>query len=52
LAPQERQRLIQLIAATSERDASIYRASPPLHGEFSGDEVSLGWDAEGWEEFA
>ena len=52
LEPQERQRLIQLIAATSERDASIYRATPPVQGEFSTDEASLGWDAEGWEEFA
>lgn len=51
LAPQERQRLIQLIAATSERDASIYRANPPTPTEFSSDEEVLGWDAEGWEEF-
>jgi hypothetical protein len=51
LAPQERQRLIQLIAATSERDASIYRANPPLPTEFSSDEELLAWDAEGWEEF-
>lgn len=51
LAPQERRRLIQLIAATSERDASIYRANPPLSTEFSSDEESLGWEADGWEDF-
>jgi hypothetical protein len=51
LAPQERQRLIQLIADTSERDASIYRANPPLPNEFLSDDESLGWDADGWEGF-
>lgn len=51
LTPQERQRLIQLIAASSERDASLYQANPPLPNEFLSDEESLGWDAEGWEQF-
>jgi hypothetical protein len=51
LEPQERRRLIQLIESTSERDASIYRATPPLPTEFVSDEDPLGWDADGWEEF-
>lgn len=51
LAPQERRRLIELISATSERDASIYRANPPLPTEFLSDEESLAWDANGWEDF-
>jgi hypothetical protein len=52
LEPQERQRLVQLITETSERDASIYRITPPAQVEFSDDEASLGWDADGWEAFA
>lgn len=51
LATQERRRLIQVIAATEERDASIYRANPPHPTEFLSNEASLGWDADGWEQF-
>jgi hypothetical protein len=47
LAPQERLRPIQLIAAAAERDASIYRSNPPLPAEFLSDEESLGWIADG-----
>lgn len=30
-------------------DAPIYRSVPPLRDEFSADDESLAWDAEGWE---
>jgi len=29
-----------------------YRANPPTASEFSSDEDSLAWDADGWENFA
>lgn len=49
LAPGERRRLAQLISATSERDATMYAATPVRQDEFTSDEQSLGWDADGWE---
>ncbi|HEX3594557.1 MAG TPA: hypothetical protein VHU80_05630 [Polyangiaceae bacterium] len=33
-------------------DATAYKASPPLTGEFDADEDPLGWEGEGWEEFS
>jgi hypothetical protein len=52
LAPGERDRLVHLIEATSERDASVYGMAPPGRGEFSSDEEPLAWDSEGWENLA
>ncbi len=52
LAPRERERLMRLIAATAERDASLYATAPPRQDEFTSDEESLAWDAEGWEGLA
>lgn len=50
LDPQERKRLARLIGATAEQDAAVYSSSPIRKDEFSGDEDSLAWDAEGWGE--
>lgn len=50
LAPQERIRLMRLI--TKQRDvddAALYAVIPPRIDEFSVDEDSLAWEAEGWE---
>lgn len=52
LAPSERDRLVRLIEATSERDASVYGMTPPGRDEFSSDEEPLAWDSEGWENLA
>ena len=52
LAPGERDRLVRLIEATSERDASVYGMTPPKRDEFSSDEEPLAWDSEGWENLA
>jgi len=41
--------LARLIGAT---DPSAYQSLPPGHAEFSSDEESLAWDADGWEELA
>gem|GEM_PF-1010495 len=49
LAPQERERLVRLMAVAAERDAAVYRDAPPHQGEFSSDDDALGWDADGWE---
>jgi hypothetical protein len=52
LTPLERTCLIRLMVELRGADeASIYRAIPPAHDEFSTDEEPLAWDAEGWEEF-
>ena len=39
--------LARLISAT---DPAAYKSISPTHAEFSSDEESLAWDAEGWEE--
>jgi hypothetical protein len=53
LTPQERFRLLRLVAATPNFDpTSAYRAIPPAREEFSAEEEPLGWDAEGWEKFS
>lgn len=41
--------LARLVGAT---DPAAYRSVSPSHAEFSSDEESLAWDAEGWEEIA
>ena len=42
----ERERLTQLIGATTERDVAVYVSNPITKDEFSSDEDSLGWDAD------
>jgi hypothetical protein len=49
LTPEERVRLLRLIASPEARDASVYASVPPRRDEFSADDESLGWEAEGWE---
>ena len=49
LTLQERARLISLIGASSEDDATAYRIIPVRNDEFSGDGDPLAWDADGWE---
>jgi prevent-host-death family protein len=39
----------RLVPAT---DAPVYRSYPPAGSEFSSDEDSLAWDANGWENVA
>jgi prevent-host-death family protein len=39
--------LARLVGAT---DPSVYKSLSPSHAEFSSDEESLAWDAEGWED--
>jgi hypothetical protein len=46
----ERIRLLRWIAAPHGRDGSAYRVAPPNDGEFSGDDESLAWEGDGWEE--
>ena len=41
--------LARLIGAT---DRAAYKSLSPSAGEFSSDEESLAWDADGWEELA
>ena len=50
LTPQERVRLLRLIAASPDVDSAVYRAVPPGKDEFSSDDEPLAWDAEGWED--
>jgi hypothetical protein len=50
LDARERERLAQLIGATAARDAAVYASTPIKRDEFSSDEESLGWDADGWED--
>ena len=48
LTPQERARLLRLIAKPQGDDASLYRAIPPTIEEFSSDEEALAWEGEDW----
>ena len=50
LTPQERLRLLRLIAVPQGSDAPVYRSAPPSRDEFSADEEPLAWDAGGWED--
>jgi len=49
LTPEERARLLRMMALTQGADAPVYRTMPPSRDEFSADEEPLAWDAEGWE---
>jgi hypothetical protein len=49
LTPEERVRLLRLVASSAGTDAAIYAAVPPALDEFSKDEEPLAWDSEGWE---
>jgi len=48
LTPQERVRLLRLIALPQGADPPVYQSVPPSRDEFSADEAPLAWDAEGW----
>jgi len=48
LTPQERLRLLRLIATPRGADAPVYRSAPPSRDEFSSDEEPLAWEGEGW----
>jgi hypothetical protein len=50
LTPEERVRLLRLIALPQGADEPVYRSVPPSRDEFSADEEPLAWDAEGWED--
>jgi hypothetical protein len=50
LTPQERARLLRLIALPPGADAPVYRSVPPSRDEFSTDDEPLAWDADGWED--
>ena len=50
LTPQERARLLRLIALPQGADAAVYRSVPPSRDEFSADDEPLAWDADGWED--
>jgi hypothetical protein len=50
LAPQERARLLRLIASRTGGDAvASYASLPPGPTEFATDEEPLAWEGEGWE---
>jgi hypothetical protein len=51
LPPQERVRLLRLIALSQGSDATVYQSVPPSEHEFSVENDPLAWDAEGWEQF-
>jgi len=51
LTPSERERLVHLIRATSERDAAMYATVPVRVDEFTTADESLAWDADSWTEF-
>jgi hypothetical protein len=50
LTPQERVRLLRMIALPQGADASVYWSVPPSRDEFSADDEPLAWDADGWED--
>jgi len=50
LTPQERLRLLRLIALPQGDHAPVYRSVPPSSDEFTAGEEPLAWDAEGWED--
>ena len=51
LTDSERIRLLRRIASPRGPDAPAYLTAPPAHDEFSGDDESLAWEADGWDEF-
>jgi hypothetical protein len=52
LTPAERVRLLRLISRPCGADEAVYQSLPTRPDEFSGDEESLAWEAEGWEHVA
>jgi hypothetical protein len=42
---------LRAAAQSGALDADAYRAAAPSEDEFSSQEESLAWEAEGWEEF-
>jgi hypothetical protein len=49
----ERLRLAKLaLKAAATDDAAAYRAAPPDVAEFTSEDESLAWEAEGWDEFS
>jgi hypothetical protein len=51
LSTRERLRLLRLIGTRPvANDREVYRALPPLDGEFSSDDEPLAWDSEAWED--
>ena len=52
LTPEERVRLLRLIALPQGADEPAYRSVPPSRDEFSADDEPLAWEAEGWEDKA
>jgi hypothetical protein len=50
LTPAERVRLLRLIASPDGHDDSVYVSVPRRRDEFSADDESLAWEAEGWED--
>lgn len=51
LSIHERQRLFEIAMRRESTDDKAYAAVPPTEAEFSSDEDSLSWDADGWEGF-
>jgi hypothetical protein len=51
LTDTERIRLLRWIASPRGSDASVYAAAPSTIDEFSSDDDSVAWEADGWEEF-
>lgn len=49
LTAEERARLLRLIASPEASEDSVYASVSPRRDEFSADDESLGWEAEGWE---
>ena len=49
LSSAERRKLFRLIQKVGS-DVEAYRAVPPAQDEFSSDEDTLAWDADGWED--
>jgi hypothetical protein len=47
----ERIRLLRWIASPQGTDGSAYKVAPPTDDEFSGEDESLAWESDGWEEF-
>jgi hypothetical protein len=42
---------LRAAARSGSSDAEAYQAAPPSADEFSSQDESLAWDAEGWEDF-
>jgi hypothetical protein len=50
LTPQERARLLKLMASPYGGDEFVYSLIPPTGEEFLADDEPLAWDADGWED--